>query len=624
MLQKSKSQALNPVLSVAGICFHGVMLFVLPFIVGGIAGAFLEVSEVSETLSSLSLVAFVCIAPIFLAQCVGVFAKTRREVRFMQERGTVSLTEVLDATYRNTRLLTSRGYFVFFSGVLFVLLALAYRWASLGVMAVASLLLFYITTGASVFLSAFLVRTFESGMGRHEAGIRREFHPAVARNGQTVEERFHLTKVPILPGYFLAIEDRLPARLDTDVRHVIPPRAARETMTVKSVVRRTPRGTYEAGPARIWYQDLLGLTRINVASLATARVKVLPKLSRVEIIDPPRTPLEEPDILTQRHKFPTEDFFRFREYHAGDDTRRIHWKLSMRVGQLQLRLPEAREITTNKVVLTLDTFVPTEWLQRVAVIDDLMDALVDVWISTADRLIKEGEQVTMVAALRGNDGKVRRESIDCGRGQRPQWLDAGARAMWQDKIDTFDLFEEDDTPEDAFMVVLTSRLEVTPPDPLPGRRTTWVYLHPADTIGPEPPSPFQLWLDWQDKGQMTDMEKVLRFLQLPHPAGSDENALIKRLLAFNERLDRRDMRAFIRRHVVKAGERSFAALLERPDVVYRMQVNPGHYTLLGVSNGGGGARREVPDNGVTTSSTSGASTATPRGDDASKPFDYAR
>ncbi len=586
-----------------GIFFHGVMLFVLPFIVGGIAGAFLEVSQVTDTLGDLGKIAFVCIAPIFLAQFVGIVAKTAREVKFLRAGGELSVRTALDAAYRNTRLLTSRGYFVFFSGVVFVLLALAFQWASLGVLAVTSLLLFYIVTGASVFLSAYLVRTFKAGMGRHASGIRREFHPTVGRCGETIEEKFHLTKVPILPGYFLAIEDRLPERLDTDVRHVIPPKAKRQTVTVTSVVRLTPRGTYFAGPARIWYQDMLGLTRINVASMATAQMKLLPKLSRVEIIEPPRSPLEEPDVLTKPNKFPTEDYFRFREYHAGDDTRRLHWKLSMRVGQLQIRLPESREITARKVVLALDTYVPPAWLERTEIIDNLLDALVDVWISTADRLIKQGEHVSLVAALHNEEGTLQREDVVCHKGARPRWLDAGARAAWQSKMDVFDLFKEDDaTPEEAFMVVLTSRLSPIPPDPLPGRRTTWIYLHPKDTIGPPPPGAFELWLNWNDASELSEFDKLLRFVQLPHPAGSDENALGKRVSHFRQRMARRDKHAFIQKEVVKAGERAFSGMLSRPDVVYRMKVNPGHYTLVGVSNGGDGPTRDISEPGGGTQS----------------------
>jgi hypothetical protein len=123
-------------------------------------------------------------------------------------------------------------------------------------------------------------------------------------------------------------------------------------------LRVTPRGLYQLGPAEVYYQDMLGLTRISLASLATAELKVLPRFRPLEIREPPRSRLQSPDVITRPHRFATEDHFRFREYAAGDDTRRIHWKLSVRSGHLTIRQPETREISTKNVLLVLDTFLP--------------------------------------------------------------------------------------------------------------------------------------------------------------------------------------------------------------------------------------------------------------------------
>ena len=588
-------EAPNPLLSLLGIFFHGAMLFIVPFVVGGVGGMFLEVSEVVETGSTLVALSFLFIAPMFIAQMLGVVAKTWREVAFLKRRGEVTARRVLDAAHQNVRILTARGYFVLVSGVIFVLLALGLHWASLGVVAVASLTLFYMVTGTAVFLSAFMVRTFEAGMGRRRAGIRREYHPSVGRTGQAIEERFLLERVPILPGFYLLIQDDLPERLMTEIRHVVPPRAASKQLTLSSWIRRTPRGQYHTGPARVWYVDMVGMTRVNVASLATGTLKIMPTVRSVEIIEPPRTNIVEPDILTKPNKFPTEDFFRFREYLPGDDTRRLHWKISMRVGQLQVRIPESREISANRVMLALDTWVPPDWLKHTAIIDDLLDALVDVWISTAHRLKEQGEHVTLIATLPDEEGVLRREVIDCNRVDRSKWLDAGARARWQSEEDVLGLFSGDDSLDDLeFMVVLTSRLSAPPPDPLPGRQTTWIYLHPGDTMGPEPPSLSDLWFDFRDEGEQTAAQRLLRVLRLPYPAGSEENALAYRVRHFRRRMKAREDRLFIRRKVKQHGDGAFAAMLARPDVVYRMQVLANHYRLVGVSAGDGGPPREVP------------------------------
>lgn len=589
-----RDKTAHPVVSIFGIIFHGSMLFLMPFVVGGVAATFLEVSQVSETLGQLSGFALVVIAPIFVMQAVGVVLKTWREAAFLRRSRLLSARTVLDAAYRNVRILTPRGYLVLGTGLLFVLASLGFKFASLGVMSVASLLLFYGVTGTAVFMSSFLVRSFESSLQRKEAGIRREFHPAVARCGDPVTETFHLRRVPIMPGFFLAIQDELPTRLATETRHVVPPKARSTPVEASLQVRTTPRGTYQAGPARVWYSDLLGLTRVNVASLAVAQLKVLPAIRPVEILEPPKSPLQEPDILTRPDRFPTEDYFRFREYHAGDDTRRLHWKLSMRVGQMQVRLPETREIDAKKVLIALDTYAPAGWLAHTAVIDDLLDGLVDVWVSLASQLIAQGEKVSLVAAVQDERGKVRQEMIACNQGNRPAWLDAGARAAWQSEREVFSLFEAEELAELDHMIILTSRLEPPGAVTLPGKAVSWIYLHPGDTIGPEPPGDYELWMNWQDLPKMTGFQRFLRWVQLPHAPGSDENGLLHRLKHLQRRRRLRSHRAMIRRHVLRAGEQAFGALIARGDVVYRMQLLGDRYRLVGISGGADGPTREVP------------------------------
>ncbi len=589
-MRNAAPQTVHPLLALGGIAFHGSTLLLSPFLVGGLGSVFFEVSEVADTAGWLTVLALCLIGPLFLVQVFGVLIKTLREARYLRAAGHLTLRTLLDSAYRNTRILTSRGYFVLCSGAVFVLMSLGLQWASLGVVAVASLTLFYVVTGISVFLSAFMVKTFQYGLGRQSAGIRREYHPAIGSVGEPVEEHFIFEKVPILPGFFLVVQDTLPGGLETEIRHVVPPRAGSKSITLTSALRRTPRGTHFTGPARIHYVDMLGLTKVNVASLATGKVKILPTIRPVEIIEPPRTPLEEPDILTRPHKFPTEDFFRFREYLPGDDTRRLHWKLSMRVGRLNVRLPESREINAHRVVIALDTWVPPEFAPHTSVIDPILDALVDVWVSTAHQLVEQGEQVRLVAALQPHSGgPAVRELVD-GKSDRRAWFDAGCRAAWQSDVDVFGLLGE----EADYVIVLTSRLAPPPQDPTGGDRTTWIYLHPLDTLGPEPPTPYQLWVDWQDAGVRGGLDEFRRWLQLPHPAGSDENALVGRIQHYRQRRKERDKKVFLRGRAIQAGERAFGAMLQRPDVVYRMQVLGGGYRLVGISNGGSAGQREVP------------------------------
>ena len=573
----------HPALAVLGIFFHGGMMFLLPLIVGLIASVLLDVSEVAETSLGLAIGAAVVVGPAFLAILAGVGFKTLQELAFLRQQRSLDAGSFVVSLHRHLALITLQGYAVLGTGLLLVILSLGFQWASLGVLAVLSLVLFYWVVGASVFLSAFMVRTFRWGMDRRRSGIRREMAPAVVKTGEAVEERFHLTRVPVFPGYRLLIHDRLPARLDTESRYVATPSAARETVTLAGLIRRTPRGRYRAGPATIQYQDALGLTRGGGGG-GGARgppppdLTVLPRVRPVRIIDPPRSVDESPDLLTIRHRFATEDYYRFRAYVPGDDTRRIHWKLSMRAGRLQVRLPESKEISHRKIVLALDSYLPRNAFRARPVMGNLLDALVEAWVSLTDGLVRDGEQVTLVTAAPDASGAPVVERYRCKRGTGAPWRELGARVGWQPWIDLAQLFADEDD-DVADLVVLSSRFASPPPGPLPGRRVTWIYLPPEAVLDPPPPG----WFDrWMGEGRRDPLHVLRRAALLPHAAGSSLNGPIRRTYDLVKVLNRDSQVRVARHHAILASHRVMAALAARPDAVYQMEVGAGHYVLRGV------------------------------------------
>ena len=575
----------HPTLAVLGIAFHGAMMFLSPLLVGLIASMLLDVSEVVETSLGLALGAALVVGPAFLAIGFGVLAKTVQELVFLRRQRALDPATFVQSVHRHLAIVTLQGYAVFASGLLLVVLALGFQWASLGVLAVMSLVLFYWVVGASVFLSAFMVRTFSWGMDRSRSGIRREMAPAVVSTGEAVEERFHLTRVPIFPGYRLLIHDELPPRLETESRFVATPAATRDTVTLSGLLRRTARGHYRVGPARIHYQDAIGLTRVAVASLATAQLTVLPRVRPVRIIDPPRSIDEEPDLLTIRHRFATEDYYRFRAYVPGDDTRRIHWKLSMRAGCLQVRQPDSKEISHRRILLALDTYLPRVTLRARPVLGDMMDALVEAWVSLADGMVRDGEQVTLVAAVPA-DGGTAVEHFRCKRGTGAPWLELGARVAWQARTDLAQLFGDEDE-DTADLVVLSSRFASPPPGPLPGRRITWVYLPPEDVLDVSPPGGFDRWLGG---GRRDPVHILRRATLLPHAAGSSLNGPVRRTWDYLRALDRDGQLRIARRHAVVSSRKVLAALMARADAVYRMEVGPRHYVLRGLKGISGRGR----------------------------------
>ncbi len=191
-----------------------------------------------------------------------------------------------------------------------------------------------------------------------------------------------------------------------------------QRVTLSRALRRTPRGRYDIGPADIAYSDLFGLVRVNVAQAARAQLKVLPRLHTVVLGETPRVLAPEEGVLSVLRRLPTDDHFRFRDYAAGDDTRRIHWKLSVKLGRLQVRLPETVPVVRRKVKLVLDNYLPAQYAEgdeAALILGDLLDRLVEVWLSLGRALTERGEDVTLILPT----GSSPRPS--------PSWAAAAAR-----------------------------------------------------------------------------------------------------------------------------------------------------------------------------------------------------
>lgn len=558
-----------------GIAWHLGGMFVLPFLLAFAAALFFEVSEVAETLPALLGLSALVLLPAFVFQVLGIVLKVRREWLMLRERGQPGGVEILASVHRHARIVTPRGWVLLFSGMWFVVCALGLKWASLSVVAVAALLLFYGMVGAASFTGTFLTGRFEAGM-RRRGSIERQMAPAVVLAGEPAEERFLFRRVPVPPGFFLLVEDALPARLATTSRYAVGAGAS-ASVTVAGRLRRTPRGMYQLGPAEVYYQDVLGLTRVALASLATTELKVLPRFRALDIREPPRSKLEAPDVLTRPHRFPTEDHFRFREYLAGDDTRRISWKLSMRTGRLQLRQPEAREISTRTVVLILDTFlVPGRMLADAIGLEDVLDRLVETFISLAKDLVDRGDRVTLLAVARGINGVVGPEQIVCSRGGHTRWQDLGARSVWQGVADVPALLGT--LGPDQHGIVVSSRFLAPPPAPFSGQSMTWVWLPPQDALATKEPGLLALLA--------ADVRRPWTwFLRQPYPAGADENSLLAQFRALREHGARVSARARLRALAANVGDATFRQLVARGDAVYRIEPGVGTHRLVGVSGG---------------------------------------
>jgi uncharacterized protein (DUF58 family) len=506
--------------------FHTALLFVLPWMTGAIVGLLFDVREVSETSGQFATFFSIVVVPLLFLQLVAIAVKIGREIRAQRADGKRGPGVVIMAIDRHVRVLTPRGLGMASASLAMVAVALSAKWAQFGVLAIAGLGMMYLASTIATVTSAFSVRSFDDRVRRGRGAIDREMSPTVVDAGDPVEERFVLARVPVPPLFRLHIEEQLPERLGGDTRFALDRTVSRQEVTVSAPLPRTPRGVYRLGPAEIWYEDVLGLTRVYVASRASASLRALPRLRPVVYEKQPRSHAKAEGPLSVLARLATEEHFRTRPYVNGDDLRRVHWKQSINTGNLMVRVAESVPFAPTRVRLVLDTFLPPGWRMAAntggrevesgaiarapQVLDDVLDLVVEGWIGLASMLLKRGEQVSLVAAVRDELGRTIIREIECKRGEERKWRAIGSDAAWQNDIPLENVMAHVPSApnEKTSSIVVSAGLWVAAVRPAPG---TSFVLADGSSVVPETP-----------RDDLGILKKLFLF---DYPVGAEDNKI---------------------------------------------------------------------------------------------------
>lgn len=120
----------------------------------------------------------------------------------------------------------------------------------------------------------------------------------------------------------------------------------------------SPRGVYRVGPARGSVTDPLGLAELSTQGTSVDRIVVYPAVERLDGF--PIVRGRDPVVHAARpeqNQRGGEDFYTLREYHVGDDLRRVHWPSSAKTDELMIRQME------------------TPWQSRALVLLDVRDTV---------------------------------------------------------------------------------------------------------------------------------------------------------------------------------------------------------------------------------------------------------
>lgn len=205
--------------------------------------------------------------------------------------------------------------------------------------------------------------------------------PTSAAKDEPCEATLTLTNDSFLPAARLECELRIENELTGEVGKerictgVGARGTTRQTLTLKSA---------HCGRLKIYTQtarvfDCFGLFSLTVPLEFDAKVTVLPELFPCEVLLTDETAAVEDGAVAQRGDYGAE-VFQLREYRAGDDIRRIHYKLSSKL-DTPIFKESSRSIDRSLLVL---------WDKRTACDAQSTDAMAEVTASVCRALCDSG------------------------------------------------------------------------------------------------------------------------------------------------------------------------------------------------------------------------------------------
>jgi uncharacterized protein (DUF58 family) len=164
--------------------------------------------------------------------------------------------------------------------------------------------------------------------------LRRAINPVQLHDGEralvdlTLESRRRVFRV--------TVEDRVHGL--GSAKFVADRVADGDAMAGRYEVLCRPRGVYKVGPSKVTIGDPLGFIESTSAFGTIDRLVVYPRIDPLAGVPTGRG--QDQTINTARASFwhtGGEDFFTLREYHQGDDLRKVHWPSSARHDQLMIK-----------------------------------------------------------------------------------------------------------------------------------------------------------------------------------------------------------------------------------------------------------------------------------------------
>ncbi|HSL12076.1 MAG TPA: DUF58 domain-containing protein [Actinomycetota bacterium] len=177
--------------------------------------------------------------------------------------------------------------------------------------------------------------------GRRRLELHRHVSDRRVQPGARVAVELEVVNRSVTGASVLLVEDRLPPTLGRPARMVVTDLPGRSTRRIAYAIVPQVRGRYTLGPITVDATDAYGLTRRRITLDERDELTVTPAIEDLRTTPSASTGASFGSARARQLLRVGEEYYTMREYHLGDDLRRIHWPSVARTGDLMIRQDEA-------------------------------------------------------------------------------------------------------------------------------------------------------------------------------------------------------------------------------------------------------------------------------------------
>lgn len=175
---------------------------------------------------------------------------------------------------------------------------------------------------------------------RLRMSCERSVEPAQVPLGSPMRGRITLGQDGRLPAGILMLEDQVPIELGLLPRFLVDKADLSWRREIEYPLLGRVRGRFATGPLTVRTTDPFGLVRLDRQFVATSNVMVTPQVVPLPAMRTAGGGGSAGEARPNRIGVVGQDDVLVREYHQGDDVRRVHWRSTARRGEIMVRREE--------------------------------------------------------------------------------------------------------------------------------------------------------------------------------------------------------------------------------------------------------------------------------------------